>query len=81
VVLQVNHSSSAGPEKSNALPAFHAFTGCDNVSSFSGKGEKTAFEVWRCYPDATKGFLSIAEGNPEEAVRYIEKFVVLMYNR
>ena len=31
-----------GPEKSLALPAFHALTGCDQASSFCSKGKKTA---------------------------------------
>ena len=28
-------AASIGPRKSAALPFFHAFTGCDNVSSFT----------------------------------------------
>ena len=31
-----------GPQKSRALPMFHALTGCDTVSSFVGYGKKTA---------------------------------------
>ena len=31
-----------GPSKSQALPMFYAYTGCDSVSSFSTKGKKTA---------------------------------------
>ena len=31
-----------GPEKSLALPMFHALTGCDTVSAFVGHGKKTA---------------------------------------
>src|SRR6218665_3224544 len=31
-----------GPDKCAALPVFHCFTGCDTVSSFSGKGKKSA---------------------------------------
>ena len=37
-------ATSLGAEKAQALPMFHAFTGCDTVSSFAGKGEKTAFD-------------------------------------
>ena len=29
-----------------ALPFFYAFTGCDTVSSFSGKGKCTFFDAW-----------------------------------
>ena len=38
-------SSSLGPEMSKTLPVFHAFTGCDTVSCFAGRGKKTAFTV------------------------------------
>ena len=31
-----------GPAKCSALPVFHCLTGCDTVSSFSGKGKKSA---------------------------------------
>ena len=34
-------SKSLGP-RSKALPFFHAFTGCDTVSAFVGKGKKSA---------------------------------------
>ena len=32
---------SIGPEKSSGILFFHAFTGCDVVSAFGGKGKKT----------------------------------------
>lgn len=31
-----------------ALPGLHAFTGCDTVSSFSGKGKRKAFDIIKC---------------------------------
>ena len=34
-----------GPEKSKALLGFHAFSGCDSTSFFSGKGKKTFFKL------------------------------------
>lgn len=43
---------SLGPSKSTALPVFHAYTGCDTVSSFSTKGKKSA-----SYDDVTPIFL------------------------
>ena len=36
--------SALGGEKSRVLPVFHAFTGCDQTSSFNGRGKCT---VWR----------------------------------
>ena len=42
------------------LPFFHALTGCDTVSFFSGKGKKTAFQAWKCYPEATEVFRALS---------------------
>ena len=34
-----------GPGTCDALPFFHAFTGCDTVSAFAGRGKKTAWQT------------------------------------
>ena len=44
---------SLGPS-SKALPFFHAFTGCDFVSAFVGKGKKTARQAWNVFENATE---------------------------
>ena len=31
------------------VPMFHAFTGCDTVSAFCGRGKKTAWNIWKFY--------------------------------
>ena len=46
------------PPKCGAFPSWYALTGYDTVSSFHGKGKKSAWETWKCYPEAT-GFSSI----------------------
>ena len=35
-----------GPDICRALPFFYAFSGCDTVSSFYGKGKCKIFDVW-----------------------------------
>ena len=35
---------------------FHAFTGCDTVSSFDGRGKKTAWDTWMTFDDAEEGW-------------------------
>lgn len=45
-------ASRLGPEKARSLPVFHAFTGCDTASCFSGKGKKTAWITWVAYEEA-----------------------------
>ena len=52
--IAAHHIARAlGPEKCIALPMFHAFTGCDTVSFFGGRGKKTAWDTWKAYHDAT----------------------------
>ena len=40
-------SLSLCPDKSQALPMFHAYTGCDTISSFNTRGKKTASVTWK----------------------------------
>ena len=73
-----------GPRVSKALPFFHAFTGCDTVSYFAGKGKKTAFEAWKLYPEVTHAFLLLTQ-EPQEVsescMTNIERLTVLIYDR
>ena len=46
-----------GEETCRALPFWYAFTGCDTVSAFAGKGKKTAWETWNSFPEATSCFM------------------------
>jgi hypothetical protein len=48
-----------GPLKSLALAFFHAFTGCDTVSAFVGRGKKTCWEIWKKYPEVTDTFMHL----------------------
>ena len=43
-----------GPEKSNAIVFFHAFTRCDVVLAFRGKGKKTAWQTWQKCPEVSE---------------------------
>ena len=72
------------PQVSSALPFFHAFTGCDTVSCFYGKGKKTAMDTWKCFPAVTTTFLSLGS-TPSEVndtcMATLERFMVLLYDR
>ena len=76
---------SLGPRKSNALLFLHAFSGCDTVSSFAGRGKKTAWEIWKIYDEVSPAFYTLAS-NPDlksisDQLEVLERFVVLMYDR
>ena len=72
------------PRCYSSLPIFHALTGCDTVSAFSGRGKKTAWATWKAFPEVTDAFIEL-ESMPsevsEESMSLLERFVVLMYDR
>ena len=72
-----------GPERSTALLFFHAFTGCDTVSCFLGHGKKTAWEVWKSFPEVTDTFVQLSKEpiDIDPLLAQLQRFVVLMYDR
>ena len=67
-----------------AFPAFHAFTGCDTISSFLGCGKKSAWQAWGQFPDLTNVFkclsnLDIAVVNNEMEI--LEEYTVSLCSK
>jgi len=63
---------------------FHAFTGCDVVSAFRGKGKKTAWQTWDVCPEASGVFRKLGQYPPtveDEDRGILEKFIITMYDR
>lgn len=76
--------SAIGPEKTKGMLFFHAFTGCDVVSGFNGKGKKTAWQTWNVFNEASATFAKLSQcpSEIEESdLQVLEKYVVLMYDR
>lgn len=77
-------ANSLGPQKSRALLAFHALTGCDTTSSFHGKGKKSAWETWSNFPAASDAFLTLVDrpvSLTDETFSVLERFFILLYDR
>ena len=74
-------ATSLGREKAGVLPMFHALTGCDTVSFFSGRGKKTAWDVFPELTPALKAMLMLLEDIEDTCLDVIERFVILLYNR
>ena len=78
-------ANALGVPKASSLPAFHAFTGCDTVSGFSGKGKKSAWEVWRVFPEVTEAFIELSSSGittiRDELFELLERFVIVLYDR
>ena len=51
--------NALGPQKSLALPLFHALTGCDTTSAFLGHGKKSAWAAWEATPDLTDTLVAL----------------------
>ena len=77
------YSNILGKEKCDALTFWYAFTGCDTVSQFAGRGKKTAWATWNLFQDATKSFrrLSSIDISDEDDIKVVERFTILMYDR
>ena len=61
-------SRSIGKEKSQALLAFHAFTGCDQTLSFAHYGKKTAWAPWSAFDDVTAAFQALSNAPTVDVV-------------
>ena len=63
---------------------FHAFTGCDTVSSFAGRGKKTGFDIWKSFIEVTPSFSTLLTDPSElnnDCMSVLEAFFVLLYDR
>lgn len=70
-----------GPDKCLAMPSFHAFTGCDNVSSFYGIGKNKALAALDKYPDAIQAFIDLGCGIIDTNQDHLFNFVQIMYSK
>ena len=51
----IDHNPSSS-ERSSGILFFHAFTGCDTVSAFRGKGKRSAWQTWDVCSEASDVF-------------------------
>jgi len=76
-----------GEERAQALPMFHALTGCDTTSAFRGKGKKSAWQAWQAYEEVTGtfGFLATRPfehlDSDSEHFQRIERLIVVLYSK
>ena len=71
-----------GLEVSKVLPFFHALKGCVTISSFAGKGKKTAWAAWTAYSESTTALVALTNlPSSQQVKQYIKRLIVLMYDR
>lgn len=76
-------TSKISPDMRNALTFFHAFTGCDSVSSFYGEGKTKAWSIWnKLENDLTGTFLRLSSCNEisNNDFEKIQLFTIFIYD-
>ena len=75
--------STMSSTKAKALSVFHALTGTDNTSFFSGTGKKSAYAKWSTRPELTTTLCHLMD-KPEtpssDDIAVIESFVISLYS-
>ena len=73
--------------KCEALPFFHAFSGCDTTSQFHSKGKKVAWQAWKSFTPVTDAFLHVVN-RPFDSIQagsqtfaLLEKFTCILFSR
>ncbi|CAC5391196.1 unnamed protein product [Mytilus coruscus] len=78
-------AQSLGPLQSRIIPTFHAFTGCDTLSSFAGRGKKTAWDTWNAFLEVSAAFRQMTDQpstiSRDSILPLLERYVVLLYHR
>lgn len=77
-------ADSLGSVKCSGLLFFHAFSGCDTVSSFERHGKKSVWICWENFPSVNYAFshLSTPQDHLDKRVLImLEKFVLKMYHK
>ena len=74
-----------GDAKCGGLPAFHALTGCEVTSPFTGNGKRNAWTAWDANDDATSAMCTLSRMPTTESVMnvlpIIKRSIVIMYDR
>ena len=73
-----------GPARASGIMYCHAFTGCDVVTTFRGKGKKSAWQTWDVFDEVTETFSKLSQFPTEVTytdLNTLERFIVLMYDR
>ena len=73
------HDITLPKEMLDGLLAFHAVTGCDTTSQFTGIGKRTAWKVFQQYPNLLHNFGEDKEPSPT-SLSLAEQFVCRLYD-
>ncbi|KAL8610714.1 hypothetical protein ACOMHN_016697 [Nucella lapillus] len=83
-LLDINKiAASLGPDVCKALIGMHAYTGCDIVSAFAGKGKLNALKILKGDEDVKQAFLELGESweLTSELFQHLERFTCIWYSK
>ncbi|KAL8567345.1 hypothetical protein ACOMHN_001733 [Nucella lapillus] len=83
-LLDINKiAASLGPDVCKALIGMHAYTGCDTVSAFAGKGKLNALKILKGDEDVKQAFLELGESweLTSELFQHLERFTCIWYSK
>ena len=74
-------ASAVGNDLCKALIGLHAFTGCDSVSAFAGRGKLNALKIMKAKPEIADAFLKLGQlwSLSDDLLNKLEKFTCLLY--
>lgn len=78
------YAEKLGTEICDGILFWHAFTGCDTVSAFAGRGKKTAWEAWRTNLEITAAFVELSHAPlklDDTTFMKLQGFTVYLYDR
>ena len=61
-------AKALGTKQCDALPVFRAFTGCNAMLCFGGRGKKIAWYTCKLYEDVTPAFCTLVTHPSLEAI-------------
>ena len=76
--IPVHMITSLSKEIKENLCSFHAITGCDSTSQFTGHGKRSAWKVYVKYPELLSGIGT--KKLEEKAFNDAERFVSMLYS-
>ena len=86
--LHVNQiCQNLGEPMCQAIPLYHAFTGCDTTSQFYGKAKKTSWEAWKAYSQDTEEFQAVMISPFQQlqisspTFEVLERFTCVLYDK
>ena len=83
ILPNYEYANALGERIYSGLLFWYSFTGCDTVSSFSGRGKFSDWDVWKTFPEVTDAFIALSNGLnavTNEEMLLLQRYMVLLYD-